>query len=301
MKKEIDSIIKGEIIVSESKTNRQYKDRLFKRVFQTKDDLLSLYNAINNTNYNNPDDVEINTIEDFIYMGMKNDVSFLIYDILNIYEHQSSYNPNMALRGFLYLADLYKGMFAQHKDLYSSKMITLPTPQFIVFYNGTKDEPDETYVNMSSAYIGEISGEPSLECRARLLNINYGHNLELMKKCRRLKEYSTLVKIIRDNISRGLGNEAAINDALDTCIKKGILVDLLSKHKMEVTDMLLTEYDEMEHISNEKNISFEEGKAEGRAEELLDLVREGLIQADIAAKRLGVTVIEFEDMLKEKN
>ena len=247
----------------EKSTNRQYKDRLFKKVFSTKEDLLSLYNAVNGTDYHNPDDVEINTIEDFIYMSMKNDVSFLIYDVMNLYEHQSSPNPNMAFRGFLYLAELYRSMFENHKDLYSSRLISLPTPQFIVFYNGEADAPDESFINMSDAFSGKIVGEPALECRARLLNINYGHNKELMHKCKRLHDYSALIQRIRDNLSKGLDNQSAIDTAVDSCIKEGILIDILQKHRLEVTQVLLTEYDEKLHIDNEKNISYEEGVAEG--------------------------------------
>ena len=293
--------------MNEVNTNRIYKDRLFKKVFGTKEDLLSLYNAVNNSNYDNPDDVEINTVEDFIYMGMKNDVSFLIYDVLNLYEHQSTDNPNMALRGFLYMADLYKGLFKEHKDLFSSKRIPLPTPQFIVFYNGGEVEPDESYIKMSDAYVGEISGVPALDCVARVLNINYGHNKQLMDKCRKLHEYSLLIQKIRTNLNLGMIRQEAINLAVEESIKEGILVELLKKHRLEVTDMLLTEYDELEHISNEKSISFEEGKAEGRAEGevngkvslLLDLINDGTFTIEDAATRLNLTVAEFESLVKE--
>ena len=88
--------------------NRQYKDRLFKLIFRDKKDLLQLYNAVNNTEYDNPEDIEVNTLEDVIYMGMKNDVSFLLTDILNLYEHQSTFNPNLPLRGLLYFARLFQ-------------------------------------------------------------------------------------------------------------------------------------------------------------------------------------------------
>lgn len=288
--------------------NREYKDRLFKKVFESKEDLLSLYNAINGTDYDNPDDIEVNTIEEFIYMNMKNDVSFLIYDVMNLYEHQSSRNANMPLRGFFYMAELYKGMFGNHKDLYSSKMINLPTPQFLVFYNGDANEPDEKYQYLSDAFVGKISGEPAIDCKARMLNINYGHNKELMKKCKRLREYAVLVKYVKDNIVSGMANDLAIDKAIDDCIKEGILEDILVKHRLEVTDMLLTEYDEQLHIDNEKGISFEEGKAEGlakgkeegRTEEIISLVKDGLLQPDIGASRLGISLEEFEKLLEEK-
>ena len=89
-------------------TNRKYKDRLFKLVFREKKDLLDLYNSINSTEYNNPEEIEVNTIEDAVYMGMKNDISFLIKDMQNLYEHQSTFSPNLPLRGLFYLSDLYR-------------------------------------------------------------------------------------------------------------------------------------------------------------------------------------------------
>jgi hypothetical protein len=245
--------------LEEVKVNRQYRDRLFKRVFENKEDLLSLYNAINGTDYQNVDDLEVNTLEDWIFMSMKNDVSFLIYDVLNLYEHQSTQNPNMPLRGFLYLADLYRKMFKDHKDLYSSKLIPLPTPQFIVFYNGDASEPDEYYRHMSDAFAGKIEGEPSLECTARMLNINYGHNKVLMDKCKRLKEYALLVQHVKENLASGQERVLAIENAVDYCIENDILADILTEHKAEVTNMLFTEYDEVAHIKNEKEISYEEG------------------------------------------
>ncbi|MBE5912201.1 hypothetical protein [Pseudobutyrivibrio sp.] len=297
-----------------SSTNRQHKDRLFKKVFGTKEDLLSLYNAINNTDYSDPNDVEINTVEDFIYMSMKNDVSFLIYDVLNLYEHQSSQNPNMAFRGFLYLAELYKGMFSGRQDLYSSVRLALPTPQFIVFYNGTADEPDESFIKMSDAYVGNISGEPSLECTARLLNINYGHNKELMDKCKRLHDYSALIKKIRDNQKAGMNNVEAIDKAVDDCIKENLLADILSKHRLEVTQVLLTEYDEELHINNEKDISYnkgleqgleqgiERGIEQGRNEQLLESIKNLMtnlgLSAEEAMKSLGIEQANFDKYLK---
>ena len=60
--------------------NRTYKDRLFKIIFEGKKELLSLYNALTGKNYQNPDELEINTIDDVIYMHLKNDMSFILDD-----------------------------------------------------------------------------------------------------------------------------------------------------------------------------------------------------------------------------
>ncbi len=242
--------------------NRQYKDRFFKKVFSTKEALLSLYNAVNGTDYDNPDDIEINTIGDFIYMGMKNDVSFLFTNVLNLYEHQSTYNPNMPLRGFLYLASLYQKLLGGC-DIHGEKLIKIPTPQFIVFYNGTKEEPDVIELKLSDSFVGATAYPTCLECKAIMLNINKGHNSQMMEKCKELEGYATLVSLIRENLDEGVDLETAVDMAVDECIQRGILADILVANRREVKKMLLTEYDEELHIKNEKSISFEEGKEQG--------------------------------------
>ena len=132
--------------------NRQYKDRLWRMIFNNKEDLLQLYNAINHTDYQNPDDLEVNTLEDVLYLSMKNDVSFLVGGTMNLYEHQSTFNPNMPLRGVFYFGRLYQGYVAKNDlDIYGEKRLRLPIPKYIVFYNGTKDEPDSMEDAVSKA------------------------------------------------------------------------------------------------------------------------------------------------------
>lgn len=125
-----------------NETNREYKDRLFKFIFGHHDHLdctLSLYNAINNTSYTNTDDIEITTIQDAVYMSMKNDVSFLIEDVMNLYEQQSTFNPNMPMRFLIYAGMIYSKFIKQNEDYneFSSSQQKAPTPRCICFYNGT--------------------------------------------------------------------------------------------------------------------------------------------------------------------
>jgi hypothetical protein len=241
--------------------NREYKDRLFKFVFREKKDLLELYNAVNGTNYDNPEDIIVNTIENVVYLGMKNDTSFLFEEILNLYEHQSSYNPNMPLRGFFYFADLYRKDFGGNKDLYSSELIKLPTPQFIVFYNGRDKEPEEKILSLSDAFDSNV--EACIECKARMLNINVGKNKELMEKSKRLSDYSLFIGRIRENQDNGMDIRAAVDKAMKDCISDGILEDILTKHQLEVRDVLLTEYNEELHIKNERKLAEARGQIEG--------------------------------------
>ena len=136
------------------KINRNYKDRLFRLIFCEKKDLLELYNAINGSSYENPDELEIVTLNDVIYIGMKNDLAFILDEILNLWEHQSSWNPNMPLRGLFYFADEYrKYIEMNHLNIYGSSLITIPTPQYVIFYNGTHETPDRLEIPLSQAFL----------------------------------------------------------------------------------------------------------------------------------------------------
>ena len=133
--------------------NRNYKDRLFRFVFNNKKDLLDLYNAISGTDYNDPEELEVNTLENVLYLAMKNDLSFLIDAELNLYEHQSTYNPNMPMRGLLYFASVYNRHISSREiNIYSSSPKEFPFPQHIVFYNRTKEEPDRKILKLSDLF-----------------------------------------------------------------------------------------------------------------------------------------------------
>ncbi len=246
---------------------KKHKDRLFQRVFADKRDLLDLYNAINHTNYTNPDNLEITTLEDVIYMSMKNDMSFIISSTLNLYEHQSTFNPNMPVRGLMYFSRLYEGYIKQHDlDIYGRSLVKLPTPQFIIFYNGRDEYPDEMILRLSDAFTPKLSVEPVLECRATMLNINYGHNNTLLNSCKRLHDYSYFIARINKYIDNKCTMQDAIGRAIDDCIKDDILADILVKCKSEVTNMLLTEFDEKLHKKTVYNEGYEDGHKSGVSE-----------------------------------
>ena len=256
--------------------NRQYKDRLWRMIFNNKEDLLQLYNAINHTDYQNPDDLVVNTLEDVLYLSMKNDVSFLVGGTMNLYEHQSTFNPNMPLRGIFYFSRLYEGYVADNNlMIYHEKRVRLPKPKYIVFYNGTKNQPDSMELKLSDCFENTDNEAPCLECTATMLNINYGHNQELMKHCRRLEEYSIFVQCVREYIQSEPSVEDALEKAIDTCINQDVLADFLKKHRAEVTNMILTTYDKdlYEKILKEdaKEEGREEGLTKGRAETRAEL------------------------------
>ena len=225
--------------------NRTYKDRLFKIIFEDKKELLSLYNALTGKNYQNPDELEINTIDDVIYMHLKNDMSFILDDWQNLFEQQSTFNPNQPLRGFFYFADLYKVKYFG-KKIYSTRLLKIPTPQYIVFYNGTANMPDRKELRLSDAF-QQPTEQPDIEVVAHMLNINYGHNKELMDHCQKLKEYAQFIDIIRHYLkeNKQWSNEQAISKAIDDCIQNNILRDILQKERLRVMASILSEFDEV--------------------------------------------------------
>ena len=247
-----------------AKYAKKHKDRLFRFIFNQKSELLSLYNAVNDSDYTDENDLTIYTIEDFIYMGMKNDLSFLIDCRLNIYEHQSTYNPNMPLRGFLYMASaLKKYIAAKGLDIYASSTVSIPVPQFYVFYNGTRNVPDVEILKLTDSMSEDKRDKSCTEFFATMININANHSPKLMKRCPKLYEYAIFISLIRENMTNSLPLEDAIEKAVTDCIHDNILADILRSHKAEVTNMILDEYDEKFHIASEKKLSFEEGRISG--------------------------------------
>lgn len=297
----IFDIMKEEQRLTLHKINKKYKDRLFRLIFQNKKDLLELYNAVNNSDYTDPEELTITTIEDVVYMGMKNDLSFIIDDVMNLYEHQSSFSPNLPLRGFFYFASLYREYIEPVKQkLYMDSPMTIPFPQYIVFYNGTKEEPERQEVKLSDLYLRrekDCKMIPALECTATVLNINYGQNKELLEKCRTLKEYSQFIAMIRKYIAEEMIFEEAVKRAVEESIKQGILAEILRKNRSEVIDMILTEYNEEEFREFLKEESWKEGRIEGaidtcikfhfsREEILKHLTEEFALSQDDAVKCL---------------
>lgn len=279
--------------------NREYKDRLFKLIFQEKKDLLELYNAINDTDYDNPEEIEVNTMEDVVYMGMKNDISFLMKDVLNLYEHQSTFSPNLPLRGLFYFANLFRKIVGKGGDVYSSKRLELPFPQFVVFYNGTREEPERQVLHLHDSFSAGSGCEKSaLDCHAIVLNINLGNNAAIMDRCQKLKEYAIFISCIKRCINQKIPIIEAVETAVSECIEKGILADILRDNREEVTSMLLTEYDEQAHIESERRIAIEEGKIEGIILAYRDM---GVPDEEILVRlkeRFGIKPEEAEKILK---
>ena len=243
-----------------STPNRFYKSRLFVMIFEDREKLLELYNAVSGKDYKDPSLLEINTLDNAIYMSMRNDISFLIDARLSLYEHQSTYSPNLPLRFLLYLAELYEGM-TSGLNLYGTKKVQIPPPRFLVFYNGAAPQPDRQILRLSDLYAVEET-EHKLELEVLMLNINAGHNSELMVSCHALWEYAEYTGRVR-NYAKELPIEAAVERAVTECIREGILKSFLQKNRAEAMRMSIYEYDEERHIRQEREDAWADGRKEG--------------------------------------
>ena len=257
MNKETVTIGRTDTVTEETLTaNREYKDTVFRMLFSEKTELLSLYNALNGTSYEDPEELEITTLKNAIYMTVKNDISCVIDMRLNLYEHQSTVNPNIPLRDPDYVARTYS-LFYRDEDIYSPRMIRLPNPKFIVFYNGLDKQPARREMRLSDAYANKEE-HPSLELIVMQININPGYNDELLKSCPSLYGYMQFVEKIRKN-QKTMPLTDAVTQAVNDCIKENILADFLKKNKAEVVSMSLFEYDEKKHERTMIEIGREEG------------------------------------------
>ena len=261
--------------------NRKYKDTVFRKLFSDRKNLLSLYNAVNGRNYTNAEDLQIVTLKNAIYMGMKNDLAFIMDMNLYLYEHQSTYNPNIPLRNLFYIADEYQRLVVQ-KSLYSTVIQKIPTPRFIVFYNGTKKVDDYNEFRLSSAYENPTD-DPDLELKVTMLNVNDGHNLELMEHCRTLKEYAKYVARVRKYVTQNIPLEEAVTRAVDECIEEGILAEFLMKNKAEVIKVSIYEYDKEFEEKKLRKAEYEAG-VEAGVESGIELGERSLLKKQIKKK-----------------
>ena len=226
-------------------------------LFRDRTNLLSLYNAVNQTSYTDPEELAVITLENAVYMNMKNDVAFLMDFRLNLYEHQSTWNPNMPLRDLIYVAKEYQ-VLKKDQTLYSSSLIRLPTPRFVVFYNGSGMTEESCILRLSDAYQSP-EAEPELELKVRVLKIAPEANRELLEACQSLKEYMLFVEQVRKYAAFLELNEA-VDRAINKCIQDGILSDFLSKHKAEVIAVSIFEYDEEREIRLIRQDEFRQGQ-----------------------------------------
>ena len=289
------------IITDVPNAARNYKDRIFRMVFREKKALLALYNAMNETDYENEDDLKVTTLESALYLEMKNDVSFVLYDELLLYEHQSTKNPNLPLRNLFYVSDVYSEL-TKDLFLYGSVPVQIPEPKFVVFYNGLENMQEREVLKLSSLYAKKAE-HISLELETLVLNVNVGYNKILMERCRQLSDYAQFVSEVRKRLSKKIPLSEAVNEAVEDCIQRGILAEFLSKNRAEVIKVSIYEYDEEKvkrmfkeecmklGMEQGKQLGIEQGKQIGieQARVIFRLYISGKSEEDIA-RETGETI-----------
>ncbi|HJB45635.1 MAG TPA: hypothetical protein H9713_02850 [Candidatus Mediterraneibacter surreyensis] len=273
--------------------NRTYKSTLFIMLFQDKNNLLELYNAVSGKHYTDPEILEINTLENAIYMTVKNDVSFLIDGHLSLYEHQSTYNPNLPLRFLIYISKLYSRM-TRNENLYGTKMIRIPPPEFLIFYNGKENLPDRTPLNLSDMYYKteDPDSRAGLELTAVMLNISGKHNRKLKEACRTLREYAIYTDKVRE-YAEEMDLADAVERAIRECIAEGVLKDFLEKHRAEAKEMSIFEYDQEKHMRQEREDAWEDA----RLSMIKKMLENGMSEEDIS----HIAGVSEEEIERAKN
>lgn len=233
---------------------------------------LSVYNALNGTNYTNPDDIEICTLDKGVSLTVRNDAAFVVDAALSIYEHQSTVCPNMLVRNLIYYTTIIS-KFVKKKNIYGRTLVKIPVPKFVVFYNGDEDQPAECEMRLSDAF-EKKTDNPELELVCKVYNINFGKNQQLLEKCEVLKQYMTFVDYVKYYLSQQDDDDEddlkkAINMAIDRCIEDGVLVEFLMENRSEVVKVTQMDYTFDRQIIMEREAGREEGREEG---EMINLI-----------------------------
>lgn len=271
---------------------RNYKDTVFRMLFSDKGRLLELYNALNGTSYDNPEELKITTFDNAVYMNFKNDISFIFQSFITLYEHQSTFSPNMPLRDLIYISRQYE-KYIVDESIYSSRAVTIPTPKFVVFYNGIKDKPEEMTLNLSDSYEVKVDN-PDLELKVRMININQGYSGKLMETCRTLDEYCQYVESVRKHAAV-MPIEEAVECAVKECIQENILADFLKGQRAEVVAMSIFEYDEETELKKLRASERKYGEMQGE-----EMGKNKTIISQICKKlKKNYTISQIADELEE--
>ena len=245
--------------------NKEYKSDVFSMLLQDKKRAMEIYNAINGTDYDDPELVEMTTLDDKSFsLTVRNDASFILDANLSLYEHQSTYCPNMPLRDLLYFASIIqKQIKAQKRDIYGGRILKIPVPHFVVFYNGKEDAPDQYDLRLSDAFEKETKN-PEIELVCHVYNINSGKNTPLLSKCQTLREYMYFVDMVRKNNEISGNLEDAIEKAINQCMEENVLRDFLAQHREEVMHVMTLDYTFERRLEMQRAEAIEDGERIGK-------------------------------------
>lgn len=265
---------------------RWLQQKKFSLLLQDKNRAMELYNAMNHSAYDDPELVEIVTMENRgISLSVRNDASFVLDANLSIYEHQSTICPNLPVRSLVYFTNIIHERIRK-KNIYGRRLISIPVPHFAVFYNGDEDAPEQYELKLSDAF--EHSTEhPEIELTCRVYNINKGYNASLVNQCPTLRDYMYFVDLVREcHEKNGYSDLAgAIELAIDQCIREDVLRDFLMEHRSEVVKMMQLDYTFERQLQLEREDAIEDGRKQGLEEGL----EQGLQQGREQGRKEGVT------------
>ena len=257
-----------------SNVTRNHKDNVFCLLYREKKNLLSLYNAMNGTSYENEQELEVVTLEEAICMKMRNDAAFVIDSTLNLYEQQASVNPNMPLRDLYYVTEELKKI-APAGRLHRTTKVKIPAPHFVMFYNGAAKQPERMTYRLSELFFREEK-EPGLELVVTAVNINPGCSRELLDKCESLRGYMVFVEKVRNKLAAEEKLEEAVRQSVNECISENILEDFFREHREEIVEMGIYEFDQELHDQvlreDGEAIGMEKGIEIGRREAIENLM-----------------------------
>ena len=297
----------------EQEVKRTYKDSVFVTIFHDKSKLIELYNALFDTNYDESAPIDIVTIKDVLFRTLKNDVAFVLGGrFVVLVEHQSSINENMPLRDLMYISTVLKRMIDTTR-LYREKRLMIPRPEFIVFYNGTKDFPAYQELRLSDSFLGEKQKdeEDALQLIVKVYNINTEKNSEILGRCETLRQYSRFVEIMRSYKEDSELTNDVIVEVLNRCKKEGVLTEFMDKYGTEIVEMLFKELTREEDLEISRLDGYEEGfnsgeragfskgeraGAEQKQCEIAKSLRESGIPIDVIAKNTGLSEKEIAEL-----
>ena len=259
--------------------NAEFKSDVFSLLLADKKRALEVYNAMNGSAYDDPELIENVSLEDKgISLSIRNDASFIIDYHLSLYEHQSTYSPNMPLRELIYFVNIISRRL-KDKNLYGRSLVKIPVPHFVVFYNGKEPAPEHYELRLSDAFEHHTDA-PEIELICQVYNINKGHNEELLSKCPTLRDYMYFVDLVREYHAKNNFTDLkdAIRQAIDQCISEDILRDFLKEHRQEVEKMMQLDY------TFERQIELERQEARKSGEEI------GWKLGEEAGRKLGEEV-----------
>ena len=301
---------KGYFVSAQVKGNNEYKSDLFSLLMQVKEYALEIYNAVNNSDYKDPEAIRIITLEHGVSLSIRNDASFILDMCANYYEHQSTYNPNMPLRSLIYFVeDIKNSLDHSDQNIYGGSRVYIPTPHFVVFYNGEKHRPEMEIQKLSESFYKK-EDEKELELTCKVININPGNNVDMMKKTRVLSGYTKLVEMVRNNQRLGMELRDAIHRAVDDCIQMDVLADFLKENRSEVEKTMNLDYTFQRQLELTAKAEYKAGVQEGirqekvktdAAEERANAAEERANAVEKRAAELEAEIARLQKLLSQNN